>query len=110
MTGVADLGALPATGGSGVIWTLTEGRDLNANLVRLQPDDAIGASRNDEVDVLVYVQSGTGYVLVDGVTQPLRADHVLLIERGATRSIHAGEQGLTYLTVHRRRGPLTIRR
>lgn len=110
VTDVTDVTAVPTSGGSGVIWTLTEGRDLNVNLVRLQPGDAIDAHRNDEVDVLLHVRSGAGHLVVDGHTHPLRVDHLVLVERGATRSIHAGGDGLTYLTVHRRRGPLTIGR
>lgn len=32
----------------------------------------------------------------------------LLIEKGSVRAIHAGTEGIRYLTVHRRRGPLQV--
>lgn len=107
---VHDLDGVPTGGTSGAIWTLAGSEDLNANLVRLGPGAGVGAHRNDEVDVLVYVRSGAGDVRIDGRAHALGAGSLVLIRRGTTRSIHAGAQGLTYLTVHRRRGPLQIRR
>ncbi len=105
---VTDLGALPTGGGDGVVWSLRHGGDLDANLVRLGPDAAIGEHRNDEVDVLIYVQSGSGELVGDGHVQPLSGQHVALIPRGSRRSIRAGIRGLTYLSIHRGRIGLTV--
>ena len=105
---VADLGRTPLGGSDGVVWHLPHGGDLDANLVRLGAGAAIDEHRNHEVDVLVYVQSGSGQVLVDGRSHPVAADHVVLVGRGASRSIEAGALGLTFLSVHRRRGPMNI--
>jgi quercetin dioxygenase-like cupin family protein len=106
---VTDLGALPTWGGDGVVWSLPHGGDLDANLVRLGPDAAIGEHRNDEVDVLVYVQSGTGELVGDGRVQRLSGQVAALIPRGSRRSIRAGTRGLTYLSIHRRRDGLALK-
>jgi quercetin dioxygenase-like cupin family protein len=105
---VTDLGALPTSGGDGAVWSLPHGGDLDANLVRIGPDAAIGEHRNDEVDVLIYVQSGSGELIADGQVQPLSGQHIALIPRGSRRSIRAGNRGLTYLSIHRGRNGLTL--
>ena len=63
---------------------------------------------NAELDVLVVVLGGTGVAIVDGEAHAVAAGHALLVERGATRRITAGEFGMRYLSIHRRRGPLQI--
>ena len=66
--------------GDGVVWSLPHGGDLDANLVRLGPDAAIGEHRNDEVDVLIYVQSGSGELRGTGRSSTLS---------GQTRRAHS---------------------
>lgn len=96
--------------GNGAVWSLPHGGDLDANLVRLEPDASIGEHINDEVDVLVFVQSGNGSLHLEDDRVDLASDHLALIPKGARRSVTAGPTGLTYLSVHRRRGPLSIAR
>ncbi len=105
---VVDLGS-DVLGSGGAVWSLPHGGDLDANLVRLAPNAAIGEHVNSEVDVLVYVQSGTGVISVNGSDRQVAPDHLALIPRMAGRSVTAGPDGITYLSVHRRRGPLRIR-
>lgn len=105
---VADLGPLLAASGDGVHWTLEPDGDLNANLVRLDPGRSIDEHGNDEVDVLLVVLAGTGHLLVGTQTVALAAHVLTLVPKGERRSIHAGADGLSYLTVHRRRGGLAI--
>lgn len=105
---VADLGSLSPGGGPGAVWSLPHGGDLDANLVRLRAGDVIDTHVNDDVDVLVYVQSGGGDLTVDDDEHHLRSDVLVLIPRGARRRITAGPTGMYYLSVHRRRSPLTI--
>ena len=100
----ADLGARLPLAGDGVHWTLDDSTDLNANLVHLDPGHAVGEHVNDAVDVLVVVLDGDGEVVVDHEVQAVRAHVVVHVPRGAHRTIRAGDAGLTYLTVHRRRG------
>ena len=105
---VVDLGSA-RTGSGGAVWSLPHGGDLDANLVRLDPGAGVGEHVNNDVDVLVFVQSGSGRLNIDGTAQPLGSDHLALIPRAASRSITAGPSGMTYLSVHRRRRPLGIR-
>ena len=104
----ADLGARLPLAGDGVHWTLDDSTDLNANLVHLDPGHAVGEHVNGAVDVLVVGLAGDGEVAVDDAVHALRAHVVVHVPRGARRTIRAGDAGLTYLTVHRRRGGLEI--
>lgn len=104
---VVDLGAAVA-GSGGAIWSLPHGGDLDANLVRLDPNGTIGEHINNEVDVLIFVQSGMANVNVNGTLWKISPDHLALIPRTASRSIEAGPDGIAYLSVHRQRNGLTI--
>jgi mannose-6-phosphate isomerase-like protein (cupin superfamily) len=90
------------------MWSLPHGGDLDANLVRLEPGGCIGEHVNDDVDVLVFVRSGTGQLGLGETLVDLASDHLVLIPQGVRRSITAGPAGITYLSVHRRRAPLGI--
>lgn len=92
----------------GAVWSLPHGGDLDANLVRLRAGDRIDEHVNREVDVLVFVRSGTGRITIDDESHDLRCDALALIPRGARRTTEAGPTGMTYLSVHRRRAPLAI--
>ena len=104
-----EAGAVTPTG-DGVQWTLEESSDLNANLVWLAPGHEVGEHVNDAVDVLVVVLAGDGRVVVDGDALEVAAQTVVHLAKGSRRRIEAGDAGLRYLTVHRRRGPLSIGR
>jgi quercetin dioxygenase-like cupin family protein len=95
--------------GSGVHRSLTDGEDLHANLVHLDPDGSMPAHVNDELDVLVVVLAGTGTLVLEGAVHDLDPPCAVLVPRGSERAVRAGADGLDYLTVHRRRGPLGIR-
>lgn len=100
---VTDLGAVDTTGRPGAVWSLPHGGDLDANLVRLHPGGSIAHHVNDEVDVIVYVIAGDGELLVGDVVHPLGGDVLALVPRGAGREVRAGQLGVTYLSIHRRR-------
>jgi quercetin dioxygenase-like cupin family protein len=106
----ADLTPLIDAGGDGVHWTLSEPSQLNVNLVRLDPGSTVADHTNAEVDVVLVVLAGTGTLSVDGEATVLRPQVVAHIGRGRTRRIEAGtgDPGLSYLTVHVRRGPLQV--
>jgi quercetin dioxygenase-like cupin family protein len=92
--------------GNGVVWALTGARQLEANLVVLTPDGAIGQHPNNEVDVLIVVLDGDGVLSLDGIDKPLRAHTLALVPCGVTRAIAAGPSGMRYLSIHRlRTGP-----
>lgn len=104
---VVDLG-VAQLGSGGAVWSLPHGGDLDANLVRLEPGAEIATHVNDDVDVLMFVRSGTGDVIVNEQVRRLGADKLAFIPKGSRRSIVAGDAGITYLSVHRRRSPLGI--
>lgn len=92
----------------GAVWSLPHDGDLDGNLVRLAPGRAIEQHRNHDVDVLLIVREGGGDLTVDGDSYPLDDTTVALVPRGTMRSIAAGPDGVTYLSIHRRRGPLGV--
>lgn len=96
--------------GNGVHWALTDNPDLNVNLAHLDAGDAVASHVNDAVDVVVVVLDGAGVASVDGKEHDLAPHTLVVVPAGTERSLQAGGAGLTYLTVHRRRGPLTIGR
>lgn len=113
---IADLNALAtaarAQGKSGPAWSLASG-DLNLNLVRLPPGDAIPGHVNAEVDVVYLTIAGSGSIALADAGRSESADaHAMapgmlfVVPKGLHRAIHAGEQGLVYLTCHRRRAGL----
>ncbi|WP_433340962.1 cupin domain-containing protein [Streptomyces sp. CA-253872] len=89
----------------GALWRLAdEGRQLDANLVRLGPGEEVAAHREEALDVLLVVVAGTG---VASGTE-LRPGSAVWLPRGAERELRAGARGLAYVTAHRRRAGLTI--
>jgi mannose-6-phosphate isomerase-like protein (cupin superfamily) len=100
-----DLASLAAAGERpGAVWRL-DGEDLQANLVRLGPQDRIQPHRNDEVEVLLVVVSGRGELTVDGRVHPLAPMGCVRVPKGAVRAVRAVGGPLAYLSVHRRRSP-----
>lgn len=89
-------------------WSLEGDGDLNVNLAHLDPGSQVAAHVNREVDVVLIVLGGTGRLLLDTVDQELVAHVLVHAARGTERSIVAGPDGLTYLSLHRSRGPLGI--
>ena len=117
---IADLNALAAAAQaqekSGSAWSLATG-DLNLNLVRLPPGDAIPGHVNAEVDVVYLAITGAGTIELGNAGGDGSADArqmapggLFIVPKGLHRAIHAGEQGLVYLTCHRRRAGLMPKR
>ena len=100
--------AASAYGRAGVVWTLEGSSQLNANLVRFETGDGVGAHVNDEVDVIILGISGTGFVEVDGREHPVSNGTMTFVPKGVRRSTRSASGDFAYLTVHRRRGPLQI--
>ena len=100
---------LLAGAGRGPIWgDATE--ELNVTLLAWPPGGGPAAHVNDERDVVIVVAEGTAQVVLDGVTHHVRPGHVVIVPRGASRALTAGPDGVRYLSIHRRRGGLQIRR
>jgi mannose-6-phosphate isomerase-like protein (cupin superfamily) len=107
VTGDGDSVDLMALSGTGPLWGMASA-DLNATLLAWPAGHELAEHVNDELDVLLVVLDGHGRAIVDGEVHELAAGSALLVARGARRRIAAGEGGLRYLSVHRRRGPLQI--
>ncbi|WP_406409973.1 hypothetical protein OG923_15055 [Streptomyces halstedii] len=106
-----DLLAGAAPGERGALWHLAEqGRELDANVVRLPPHAAVGEHQEDTLDVLLVVLAGGGTLRTgDGDVLGLVPTTVTWLPRTSRRALEAGPEGLAYFTVHRRRPGLTIR-
>jgi mannose-6-phosphate isomerase-like protein (cupin superfamily) len=107
---MTDLSAyLRGATGDGVHWSLDAPGELHVNLVHLDAGHGIGEHVNEAVDVVIVVLSGTGHVTIDGRRSPLAAHVVVQVPRSSRRGVRAADdEGLDYLSIHRRRGPLTI--
>ena len=100
---------LLAGGGRGPIWgDATE--ELNVTLLAWPAGEGPAAHVNDVRDVVIVVAEGTARVVLDGVTHDVRPGHAVVVPRGASRALTAGPDGVRYLSIHRRRGGLQIRR
>jgi hypothetical protein len=104
---VTDLVDIEEVGGA--VWSLPHGGDLDANLVRLASNACIPEHVNRDVDVLLVVRSGGGELVVDATAHALTETTVALVPRDSSRSIRAGDAGLDYLSIHRRRAAMQIR-
>jgi mannose-6-phosphate isomerase-like protein (cupin superfamily) len=102
-------GAVDLLGRSGIgpLWGMAS-TDLNATLLAWPAGHAVAEYVNDELDVLVVVLTGHGCAIVDGESHELGEGSAILVPRGARRAITAGDGGLRYHSIHRRRGPLQI--
>ncbi|WP_307125606.1 hypothetical protein [Streptomyces sp. B1I3] len=94
----------------GALWHLAEReRELDANVVRLPPGAGVGEHQEDVLDVLLVVLRGGGRLRTGGDTLDLAPMTVTWLPRTSRRALEAGPDGLTYLTVHRRRPGLAIK-
>lgn len=96
---------------SGARWTLAEpGRQLDANLIHLPAGQRVDTHSEPDLDVVLVVVDGGGTVGTPDGEQALAEGNVVWLPRGSTRNITAGNNGLSYLTIHRRRPGLQIRK
>lgn len=98
---------LLAGSGIGPLWGMASS-DLNATLLSWPSGHEVAEHVNADLDVLVVVLGGAGTATVDGHPHALAAGSAILVPRGARRRIEAGGDGLRYVSIHRRRGPLQV--
>ncbi|MFG3251225.1 hypothetical protein [Streptomyces sp. NPDC048187] len=95
---------------SGALWKLAEpGRQLDANVVRLPAGGRVGTHTEPDLDVLLLVLDGAARLDCADGEHPLRPGVLTWLPHGSTRAVLAGPEGVTYLTVHRRRPGLAVR-
>lgn len=104
--GVVDLAR--RISGRGPQWGM-QSADLNATLLAWPPGEGFAEHRNDERDVLLVILDGTAVVRLDDTDRQLGDHQLLLLPRGSVRALTAGESGVRYLSIHRRRDPLLPR-
>jgi quercetin dioxygenase-like cupin family protein len=97
---------LLAPTGTGPLWGMASA-ELNATLLAWPPGQVVEDAAR-VLDVLLVVLEGGGTAKVGDQEHELLPGSALLVERGRTRAIRAGGEGLRYLSVHRRRGPLRL--
>ncbi|GEL23974.1 hypothetical protein PSU4_29280 [Pseudonocardia sulfidoxydans NBRC 16205] len=107
---VGDTTARPSgPDGAGVEWKLEmRERDLDSNVVALQPGTGIDTHRGADLDVLLVVLDGDGVLTTERGEVPLTAGGLVWLPAGSQRRFDAGAGGLRYLTVHRRRQSLVL--
>jgi mannose-6-phosphate isomerase-like protein (cupin superfamily) len=88
-----------------IVWTGTSD-DLHVNLIALGPGEEIGLHINQQLDVLLTCIDGAGALTIGDEEIPLGSGSVVLIPKGARRGTRAGDEGVRYVTCHRRRGGL----
>jgi quercetin dioxygenase-like cupin family protein len=82
--------------------------ELNATLLAWPPEHVLVEDAALELDVLLIVLDGSGTATVGDREHALVAGSALLVQKGRSRELRAGAEGLRYLSVHRRRGPLQL--
>ncbi|HEY7048469.1 MAG TPA: DUF2249 domain-containing protein [Jatrophihabitantaceae bacterium] len=93
----------------GAVWRLDiTRRHLDANVIRLGPEERIDAHLGPDLDVLLHILDGAGQILTSGESIPIHAGALVWLPRRSRRAVLAGSQGLTYLSVHPRRPGLNI--
>ncbi|MCN9241100.1 hypothetical protein NGF19_09905 [Streptomyces sp. RY43-2] len=103
---LAELPDAPA----GALWKLAEsGRQLDANVVHLPAGHQVDTHTEPDLDVLLLVLSGDGTLTAQDDPRQMSEGALLWLPHGSTRSLAAGEHGMSYLTVHRRRPGMQIR-
>ena len=94
---------------AGAVWKLQEqDRDLDSNVIALPAAGTIQEHPGPDVDVLIHVLAGSGTLHTVGEDIALHPGGLLWMPKGSRRGFTAGESGLRYLTVHRKRQALTL--
>lgn len=94
---------------TGAVWKLqVRERDLDSQIITLRPEETVEAHTGPDFDVLVHVLNGGGQVATELDTVSLEPGAVLWLPRRSRRQFTAGTEGLSYLSVHRRRPSLML--
>lgn len=78
--------------------------ELHMNLLVLRGGEQIAKHVNQVLDVIVTCLRGSGTISVGYEDIAVESGSIVLIPHGSERVIQAGEDGMVYTTVHRKRG------
>ena len=93
----------------GPVWG-AESADLNATLLEWPAGEGPSEHVNESLDVLYVVVAGSATLTVDGAPRDLEPGDATIVDKGARRALVAGPEGVRYLTSHKRRGGLQLKR
>lgn len=80
---------------------LYTGKNLQLVLMALQPGEDIGEEVHDDHDQFFRIETGTGEVLIDGTTRPIKGDDGIIVPAGARHNvINTGADVLTLYTIY----------
>jgi len=102
-----QLGSDQPLQGRGPVWG-AESEDLNATVLVWSAGVGAPEHVNEERDVLLIVLDGRLELRIDDDESELTEGEAVIVAKGRRRRITAGERGVRYLSVHRRRPPLQI--
>ncbi len=95
---------------SGAVWNIpVRERDLDSNIISLEPGGSIDSYAGPELDVLIHVLGGEGTLGTERGEIALSPGALVWLPRRSLRAFKAGPGGLRYLTVHQRRQSLVLR-
>jgi quercetin dioxygenase-like cupin family protein len=92
----------------GPVWG-AESEDLNATLLEWSAGGGPPEHVNDSRDVLYVVVAGSATLTVDDEAREVGVGEATIVEKGASRALVAGPDGVRYVTAHIRRGGLEIK-
>ena len=80
---------------------LYTGRNLQLVLMTLQPGEEIGAEVHDDRDQFFRVEAGSGEIVIDGATSPVKADMAMIVPAGARHNVrNTGSEPLKLYTLY----------
>ncbi len=97
---VADIEKLTEENGDfrRVLYT---GHNLQLVLMALKPGEEIGLEVHDDRDQFFRVEAGSGQVLIDGVSTPIKEDDGIIVPAGAQHNIvNSGDRLLQLYTIY----------
>jgi quercetin dioxygenase-like cupin family protein len=92
----------------GPVWG-AQSEELNATLLEWPPGDGPGELAS-QLDVVYVVVAGSMTLTVGEERHELGVGDALIVPKNVVRDAVAGPDGVRYLTAHRRRGLLTVKR
>ncbi|TYB80022.1 cupin domain-containing protein [Maritimibacter fusiformis] len=80
---------------------LYTGKNLQLVLMALQPGEDIGEEVHDDHDQFFRIETGTGEVLIDDTTRPIKGDDGIIVPAGARHNVtNTGDEVLTLYTIY----------